>query len=154
MSLAYLAAMKSKDRSSWIGAVIIGPDREIRSTGYNGMPKLVFDDDPKRHERPEKYLFMEHAERNAIFQALNRPRDCTMYTNGIPCADCGRAIIQSGIRKVIYHKQWQEHVSHRWAESARRTLIMFNEAKVELNPYNGPIITKIKCQRDGKEFKL
>jgi len=66
MSLSYLVAMKSKDPSTKIGAVIVGPDKEIRSTGYNGFVKGANDDVVEHYERPEKYYHFEHAERNAI----------------------------------------------------------------------------------------
>ena len=69
MDLARLVAGWSKDTSTKVGCVIIGPDKEIRSTGYNGFPRGVDDTIPAGHERPAKYDFTEHAERNAIYNA-------------------------------------------------------------------------------------
>src|SRR3972149_4666305 len=98
-ALAALAAKKSKDRSTKIGAVVVGPDNEVRSLGYNGFPRGINDDVEERHRRPAKYLWSEHAERNAIYNAVRAGiclRGCTMYVHSHPCVDCARAIIQSG----------------------------------------------------------
>lgn len=104
MEMATLVASKSKDRSTKVGCVIVGPNNEVRSTGYNGFCRGVDDDNDDRHERPEKYLWTEHAERNAIFNAARngiRMEDCTAYTTMFPCADCARSFIQSGIRRIV-----------------------------------------------------
>ncbi len=105
IDMANLVSAKSKDRSTHVGALIVGPDRELRSTGYNGFCRGVDDDINSRHERPEKYMWTEHAERNAIYNAARAQigtKGCTMYLNWEPkpCADCARAIIQAGIIKV------------------------------------------------------
>ena len=97
----------SEDRDFQVGCVIVGPDgKEIRSTGYNGLPRGVRDSDPSRFDRAsgEKFFWFEHAERNAIFNAARIGTSlagCTVYVNRFPCADCGRAIIQSGISRVV-----------------------------------------------------
>ncbi len=104
MEMATLVASKSKDRSTKVGCVIVGPNNEVRSTGYNGFCRGVDDENDDRHERPEKYLWTEHAERNAIFNAARngiRMEDCTAYTTMFPCADCARSFIQSGIRRIV-----------------------------------------------------
>src|SRR5678816_3286831 len=83
----------SKDRSTKVGCVIVGPSREIRSTGYNGFPRGVNDDVDERHARPMKYAYCEHAERNAIYNAarVGIPLEgCTLYCaadklTGPPC---------------------------------------------------------------------
>lgn len=69
MEVAELVASWSKDPSTKTGAIVVGPDREIRATGYNGLVRGVNDDVPERLERPTKYDFFEHAERNAIYNA-------------------------------------------------------------------------------------
>lgn len=107
LKMALLVAEKSKDPSTKVGVVIVGPDNEIRSTGFNGFPRGVDDFLSIRYERPIKYLYTEHAERNAIYNAARigtRLKDCTLYINYLPyhiCPDCSRAIIQSGITKII-----------------------------------------------------
>lgn len=106
LEIAHNVAQKSKDKSTKVGVVIVGPDNEIRSIGYNGFPRGVDDNIEERHTRPAKYMFTEHAERNALFNALraNIPvKGCKMYMNyaPYPCCDCTRAIIQSGIIEII-----------------------------------------------------
>ena len=104
MTMVYLVAMRSKDESTHVGAVIVGPNKEIRSTGYNSFPMGINDDVPERQERPEKYFWFSHAERNAVYLAARvgiPVEGCTMYTNGIPCTDCAFAVIQAGITEVV-----------------------------------------------------
>lgn len=112
MELASHVGSWSKDRSRKIGCVIVGPNREIRSTGYNGFPRGVYDDIDSRHQRPAKYLWTEHSERNAIYNAARCGiclEGCTLYTSLFPCADCARGIIQSGITKVVtYEPDWND----------------------------------------------
>jgi len=148
MSMAYLVAMKSKDQSTHVGAVIVGPNNEIRSTGYNSFVRGINDNVPERHERPEKYFWMEHSERNAIFNAARvgtSTEGCIMYTPGIPCADCCRGIIQSGIKEVVVHNKWDmNNPGHeKWAKAAERSSIMFEEASVKLRVYRGKITTEL-----------
>ena len=104
MGMASLVAAKSKDRSTKVGCVIVGPDDEVRSTGFNGFPRGIDDTVEERHERPAKYLWTEHAERNAIYNAARagiRTKGCRIYLPWLPCMDCARAIVQSGIVEVI-----------------------------------------------------
>lgn len=144
MQMAYLAATKSKDPSTKVGAVITSPDHSILSTGFNGLPRGV-NDDPKifeRHnQRPSKYSWYEHAERNAIYNSARvggaSLLDSILYTPGLPCADCARGIIQAGIRKVIIHKEWREQTEpliikdQSWAKTRDETVgIMLEEAEV------------------------
>jgi|TARA_B110000208_G_scaffold179745_1_gene228816 dCMP deaminase len=97
----------SEDRDFQVGCVIVGPEgHEIRATGYNGLPRGVSDKDDARFDRAsgEKFHWIEHAERNAIYNAARAGASlagCTLYVNRFPCADCGRAIIQSGITQII-----------------------------------------------------
>ncbi|MBE6458768.1 MAG: dCMP deaminase family protein [Alphaproteobacteria bacterium] len=107
MEVAELVATWSKDPSTKVGAIVVGPDREIRSTGYNGVVRGVDDDIPERLERPTKYDFFEHAERNAVYNACligASLKGCVIYVTAMPCPDCARAIIQSGIKEVVTHK--------------------------------------------------
>src|SRR5690349_7537513 len=99
MELALLVGSWSKDRSRQVGCVVVGPDNEIRSTGYNGFPREVDDSVEARHVKPAKYRWTEHAERNAIYNAclIGTPlKGCKMYLSWFPCMDCARAIAQSG----------------------------------------------------------
>ena len=101
MSMAILISMRSIDPSQKNGCVIVGKNNKILSVGYNGFPRGSIDElIPLK--RPDKYLFIEHAEKNAI---LNRQFDiegATLYTTAVPCLACTRSIIQSGIKRVVY----------------------------------------------------
>ena len=104
LDLARFVGQWSKDRSRKVGCVIVGPSREIRAIGYNGFPRGADDFPDARHQRPEKYMWTEHAERNAIFQAARvgiAVQGCTMYLHWFPCMDCARAIVQSGIARLV-----------------------------------------------------
>lgn len=106
MGLCNHISMWTEDRDFRVGAVIVGPDLEIRSTGYNGLPRGVKADDDARFDRAsgEKFFWFEHGERNAIYNAARigvSVNDCTLYVNRFPCADCARAIIQSGLSLLV-----------------------------------------------------
>ena len=152
MNMAYLIAMKSKDSSTHVGAVIIGPDNEVRSTGYNSFVRNLNDDVKERNERPEKYYWLEHAERNAIYNASLigvSLKGCRLYTNGMPCCDCARAVIQSGIKEVIIDKYWDDpDESNRWSEEALRSKEMFFETGVTIREWSGDLIQIHKYKRD------
>jgi len=152
MNMVYLIASLSKDKNTHTGAVVVGPDNEIRSLGYNGFVRGLNDNVPERQEKPEKYFWFEHAERNAIYNATLTGvslKGCKIYTNGIPCSDCARAIIQSGIKEVIFDKTWEENNMQKWSESSKRSLQMFLETGVKIRYINVKII-KISKFRGGK----
>jgi dCMP deaminase len=120
MELATKIGSWSKDESRQVGCVIVGPNREVRSIGYNGFPKKIDDTPRVRHSRPDKYYWTEHAERNAIYQAarVGIPLEgCTMYLPWFPCVDCARAIVQTGLVRLVSAEpdltdaQWGEHFS-------------------------------------------
>lgn len=103
LGLAERFARRSKDSSTKVGCVIVGPDREVRSMGYNGLPRGV-EDLAERMERPAKYLWTSHAEENAVAQAARigvSLKGCTAYVTHFPCARCARALIQAGIVAVV-----------------------------------------------------
>ena len=105
MGIAMLAAKRSKDPSTQVGACIVSTDNIIISTGYNGMPKGCSDDEfPWEREGEEnKYPYVVHAELNAILNANGRDlRDSRLYVALFPCNECAKAIIQAGIREVVY----------------------------------------------------
>lgn len=129
MGLANYIATWSKDPSTKVGAVIVNSDKRVVSLGYNGFPQGVDDSVVERYERPLKYKYTEHSERNAIFSAARLGVSlvgCTIYCNYLPCADCARAIIQSGITRVVYEKR-----STNGGMYDGETLEMFNEAGIE-----------------------
>ena len=151
MTMVYLVASKSKDRRTHIGAVVVGPKREIRSTGYNSFVRGLDDSVVQRQGKDEKQFWFEHAERNAIYNATligSSLVDCVMYTNGIPCMDCARGIVQSGIREVVIDKKWGTTNLDECAEKNRRTLEMFEETQVKLR-YHEPEYIKLVKMNDG-----
>jgi len=108
IKLAQQVSLKSKDRSVKVGAIVVGPDHEIRSTGYNGFPRGVDETKLSRWERPLKYDYVEHAERNAIYNAVRvgiSLKDCTAYMYstipGGPCTSCAKGLMQSGIKEIV-----------------------------------------------------
>ncbi len=138
-NLAHQIKLKSKDERTQIGAVIVGKDKEIVSTGYNSFPRGIDENIKERQERPEKYFWFEHAERNAIYNAARigvSTKGCTMYlTCGMVCADCARAIINAGIVR-IFLKRGGGAKSDKWLESAARSEMMFEEAGVSVQYYD------------------
>lgn len=106
LDMSYLVSQKSKDRSTQVGCVLVGDDNEVLSVGYNNFPRGVNDDIDERHERPVKYSYVEHAERNAIFNAARqgirlKGARAYMYWKSPPCEQCTRALIQAGIKEII-----------------------------------------------------
>ena len=105
MGVAKLAARRSKDPSTQVGACIVSQENIIISTGYNGMPKGCSDDEfPWAREGAEtKYPYVVHAELNAILNANGRDlRGSRVYVALFPCNECAKAIIQSGVKEVVY----------------------------------------------------
>jgi len=117
----------SKDESSKVGAVIVGDRQRLLSIGYNGLPTGMNDcpvDHPERHERPEKYYWYEHAERNAVYSAAFHGislRGSTMYCTAGCCPDCARAIVQSGIRQFYYYVDSPFATRDDWLDRFRRS---------------------------------
>ena len=105
MGVAMLAARRSKDPNTQVGACIVSPDNIIISTGYNGMPKGCSDDEFPwdRTGEDTKYPYVVHAELNAILNANGRDlRGSRIYVALFPCNECAKAIIQSGVSEVVY----------------------------------------------------
>jgi dCMP deaminase len=140
LAIAEAVKLKSKDIRTQIGAVIVGSDKQIVSTGYNSFPRNIVDNNEERQVRPEKYFWMEHAERNAIYNAaLNgvSTKGTSIYlTCGIPCSDCARGIINAGIKKVYCKEQDTTKNREHWDEHAKRSMEMFTEADVDVIFYD------------------
>jgi dCMP deaminase len=94
----------SEDQSRKVGCVIAGVENGILSTGYNGFPREVLDQNDRHSSIDgEKYYWFEHAERNAIYNAVRTGTallNSRLYVNLFPCADCTRAVIQSGVKEL------------------------------------------------------
>jgi len=151
MTMVYLAAMRSKDNNTHVGAVIVDDLNIIMSMGYNSFVRGINDDVPERQERPEKYFWMEHAESNALHSADRSLRGCRMYTNGVPCMPCARAVIQKGIKEVIVDKAWDDDNADKWADNAKRSEVMFEEAGVKVRQWSRKLIDIYKFRR-GEKF--
>jgi dCMP deaminase len=121
MQLAQYIAGWSKDRSTGVGCVLVGTGHNVVAMGYNGFPRGCNDSVEARHERPLKYMWTEHAERNAIYNAARNGvqlQGCSAYVyfSGGPCADCARALAQAGISTVFIrpmkdNPRWSENLS-------------------------------------------
>lgn len=135
LQMAHDTAQMSRDTSTKVGAVIVGPDNEVRSIGYNDFCRGIRDGDDRRG-RPQKYLFTEHAERNALYNALRAHipvNGCRLYLNyaPAPCADCARGIICSGIREIIMPNIPFPGVGI-WKDSLDASISMCHESGVRL----------------------
>lgn len=132
MSVALLSGMRSKDPSTQVGACIVNKNNIIESIGYNGLPKGCSDDEfPWEREGNSletKYLYVVHAELNAILNAKGKDlTGCSIYVALFPCNECAKAIIQSGIKEVVY-------LSDKYAntDSVKASKKMFNASNVQL----------------------
>lgn len=134
MGFAKHAAQKSKDTTK-VGAILVGPDGEVRLTAYNGPPRGVLDK-PPRFDRPMKYLFASHAEANLIAFAARegiRTGDCTVYVTHMPCAGCARTLIQAGVKKIVYG----DGTTSMPREEFVAAEAMLSEADVEMEEFRG-----------------
>ncbi len=137
MSLAILSSKRSKDPSTQVGACIVDDDHKVVSIGYNGMPRGL-DDEQLSWNRGEgldsKYLYVCHAEFNAILNTRNGSalKGCTLYVTLFPCNECAKAIIQTGIKKIIYlSDKYKDSVE---MQASRKILTL---AKIALEEYKG-----------------
>lgn len=106
MGLAHLSAKRSKDPNTQVGAAIVDENHRVVSVGYNGFPHGCSDDEyPWEREGTglrAKYFYVVHAELNAILNAPRSVQGCTIYVSLFPCNECAKAIIQSGIKRIVY----------------------------------------------------
>lgn len=133
IAMARHASEWSKDRSTKVGAVIVGPSLNVLSTGYNGFPRGVDDAVEARHQRPVKYAWTEHAERNAIYNAARhgvKLEGATLYSTWYPCCDCARAAVQSGIVTLVTPAPDFDH--ERWGEQFKIVREMLTEVGLEV----------------------
>ena len=127
LDLAQHIATWSKDTTK-VGAVAVGPNREVLATGYNGPPRGV-EDRPERFVRPAKYLFASHAEMNLIAHAARHGISldrATVYVTHHPCSTCARLLIQAGIRAVVVGGGTTSMPADEFEAAA----VMFREARV------------------------
>lgn len=135
MGVAQLSGMRSKDPNTQVGACIVSGDNKILSMGYNGFPNGCSDEDfPWAREGGEldtKYPFVTHSELNAILNYRGGSLEGTkIYVSLFPCNECAKAIIQAGIKKVVYDSD--KYIGTPANRASKR---MFDAAGVEYIPY-------------------
>ena len=131
LALATHIAGWSKDPSTQVGCVVVGPDREIRSTGFNGFPRGIEDSIARLENRELKYPLICHAEENAIMHAARigiSLKGCTAYVTWPPCSRCARSLIQAGVDEVVYPAE--SEIPERWGDDFEIATSMMNEAGV------------------------
>lgn len=108
MGIAFLAAARSKDPATQVGACIVNTEKKIVGIGYNGFPTGCADDEfpwtkVSKNQLENKYMYVCHAEVNAIINKNSIDlKDCTLYVALFPCNDCAKIVIQSRIKEVVY----------------------------------------------------
>ena len=136
MGVATLSSYRSKDPNTQVGACIVNKDKKIVSLGYNGMPISKSDNDKEypwsREGSPleTKYMYVVHAELNAILNSRSDLRGCTIYVSLFPCNECCKAIIQSGITEIVF-------LSNKYSntDASIASMKMFQNAGISLRQY-------------------
>lgn len=134
VELAFHIAGWSKDPSTQVGCVVVGPDREIRSTGFNGFPRGIEDTLGRLSDREQKYPLICHAEENAIMHAARigiSLKDCRAYVTWPPCTRCARSLIQAGVTEVLYPAGLE--IPERWQGDFELSNTMFAEAGIRVH---------------------
>ena len=133
LDLAQHIAGWSKDPSTKVGCIVVGEDREIRSTGFNGFPRGIADDSDRLSNRELKYPLICHAEENAIMHAARiglSLKGCTAYVTWPPCTRCARSLIQAGVVEVVYPTDCE--VPERWMADFDMSSSMMEEAGIKI----------------------
>lgn len=123
----------SKDPSTKVGCVVVGEDREIRSTGFNGFPRGINDDAARLTDRDKKYPLICHAEENAIMHAARigiSLKGSTAYVTWPPCSRCARSLIQAGIEEIVYPET--NAIPERWLDDFNTSNGMLLEAGINV----------------------
>ena len=137
MGVAMMAARRSKDPSSQVGACLVDDDRKVVSIGYNGMPRGIDDEAIPWGQGQcldSKYLYVCHAEFNAVLNTRDGAalKGCTLYVTLFPCNECAKALIQVGVKKIVYlDDKYHDHLEE---VASRRLLDM---AGILYDPYKG-----------------
>lgn len=134
MALAEHVATWSKDPSTQVGCVIVDKQKRVVSLGFNGFPRGIKDLNERYIDKEVKYLFVAHAERNALDNAPLSVEGCTLYSPLLPCNECAKSIIQKGISKVISYEPEEDRPHLHWDITRQ----MFKEAGVQLYTIKKP----------------
>ena len=133
LELAEHISTWSKDPSTKVGCVVVGEDREIRSTGFNGFPRGIEDDAERLADREQKYPLICHAEENAIMHAARTGvslKGNTAYVTWPPCTRCTRSLIQAGVSEVVYPTGIE--IPERWEDDLGIAMGMMEEAGITI----------------------
>lgn len=137
LELARHISSWSKDPSTKVGCVVVGPDKEIRSTGFNGFPRGVKDDE-RLHERELKYPIICHAEENSIMHAARigiSLKGCVAFVTHPPCCRCARSLIQAGINEVVFYNV---DLRDNWSQDTSMAKDIMNEAGMTVTALEPP----------------
>jgi dCMP deaminase len=141
MGIAVLSSLRSKDPSTKVGACIVDKEHKVVSIGYNGMPRGIEEENlpwGRGEGLDSKYLYVCHAEFNAILNTRNGAtlEGCSLYVTLFPCNECAKAIIQTGIKEVVY-------ADNKYANTVetQASLRMLTLAGVKVRQYTGRIPT-------------
>lgn len=149
MGVALLSARRSKDPNTQVGACIVNSRNRIMSVGYNGFPAGCNDDEFPWERSGEpydtKYVYVCHAELNAILNSAGDLDGCRIYVALFPCNECAKAIIQCGIKEVVY-------LSDKYSDTpgTRASKRMFDAAGVKytcLKPSAGSILIEFDPEK-------
>ena len=133
LALAREVASWSKDPSTKVGAIAVGPKGNVIAQGYNGFPRGIFDSPRRLGTKEVKYKYVVHAEMNVIYNASYNGVSldgATLYVTGLPvCSECAKGIIQVGIRKIVMSS---DNVPQHWEDSWKLSKNMLQEAGIEI----------------------
>ncbi len=138
LQLAHHIATWSKDPSTKVGAIAVGPNREIRAQGYNGFPRGVLDSPERYNNRQLKYRYVVHAELNVCLHAARTGvslEGCDLYVTLPPCSTCAGALVQVGFKNVIAPVQ---EIPERWAKDLQLASDILSEASIRIRYVEAP----------------
>ena len=151
MGMALFISSRSIDPSAKHGAVIVDKKNKILIVGYNGPPQGSTDSKVIL-KRPHKYLFMEHAEKNAIINKQLPLEDSTLYVTGPPCVQCMRSIIQSGIKRIVYGPFKSRDIKQ--IDDEVMDILLSNRDDIKVEEYQGDILKCLKRSIEYYETKI
>lgn len=150
MGIALLSGKRSKDPNTQVGACIVNEEKKIVGVGYNGLPIGCSDDEYPWEREGEfletKYPFVCHAELNAILNSTKSLKNCIIYVALFPCHECSKAIIQSGIKELVYLSD-----KYDGTESNIASKKMLTSAGVKIRQLKSNI-SKIELSFDEKDY--
>ena len=142
LGMARHVSSKSRDPSTKCGCVLVSPGNEVKSCGFNGLPRGV-SQTRQNVKRDVKYRLIVHAESNAVLNAARlglSTMGCTAFVTGPPCISCSADLIQAGIVRVVYpedHNMAHRMVTGKWADECQVARQLLFEAKVRVEEVQG-----------------